>query len=95
MNNGFEQPQQYPQSQSQFGQQQYQYGQPQQQFQQENSGQPYPPVPPYAQAQPDSGNWILRWLMYRAAIRIVMLVIVLMVIFGGCALCAFLSFVAH
>jgi heme/copper-type cytochrome/quinol oxidase subunit 2 len=52
-------------------------------------------VPFYAQAQPQSqqqqNNFLMRWLMMGIAVRIVILVVVPLLLCGGCAMVALLS----
>jgi len=100
-----EQPSQY--AQSQYGEQPpTQYIQPQwhQQppppYAQSQYGQvPVPPyaqpqygqVPAYAQPQPNANNFLARWLMMGIAVRIVLLIVIPLLLCGGCALVALLS----
>ena len=53
--------------------------------------QPYGQVPAYAQPQPNANNFLARWLMMGIAVRIVLLIVVPLVICGGCTLVALLS----
>lgn len=111
MNNDFEQPQQFPQGQpqweqqSQYGQSQpFPQGQPQWE-QQSQYGQPqwgqqqqYGPVPSYAQAQPGDNsttNWLMGWLAYRAIIRIVVPIVIILLMLGACVFFGLLSAVFH
>jgi hypothetical protein len=51
-------------------------------------------VPPYAQAQPQqqhSNNFLMRWLMMGIAVRIVLLIVIPLLLCGGCALVALFS----
>ncbi|HET7641025.1 MAG TPA: hypothetical protein VFK47_20110 [Ktedonobacteraceae bacterium] len=88
-----------PQPQQQYNQQAWhqppatnymppQYGQPQNMPGQYN-------VPFYAQAQPQSqqqqNNFLMRWLMMGIAVRIVILVVIPLLLCGGCAMVALLS----
>lgn len=51
----------------------------------------YGQVPAYAQPQPNANNFLARWLMMGIAIRIVLLIVIPLVLCGGCALAALLS----
>ncbi|HLG66230.1 MAG TPA: hypothetical protein VKY19_30205 [Ktedonosporobacter sp.] len=100
-----EQPSQY--AQPQYGEQPpTQYAQPQwnQQplppYAQPQYGQaPVPPyaqpqygqIPAYAQPQPNANNFLARWLMMGIAVRIVLLIVIPLLLCGGCALIALLS----
>ena len=98
----YDQPQWQQPPQPQFDQPQWQ--QSPQQFQSPNqynqpqySANQYS-VPSYAQAQPQSdqtSNFLTRWLMMGIAIRIVLLVLVPLLLCGGCALIVFISSIAH
>src|ERR1700720_4335570 len=61
-----------------------QYGQPQNMPGQYN-------VPSYAQVQPQQNNFLMRWLMMGIAVRIVILVVLPLLLCGGCALIALFS----
>lgn len=98
---------QYQQPQTQYQQPQWQQPQPQydpsqwQQPQQQQYNQPpYGPnqynVPAYARVQPqadNTGNFLMRWIMMRLAMRVIILVAIFMLC-GGCALVALLSSLA-
>ncbi len=58
----------------------------------------YSNVPPYAQPQVQSqqaDNFLMRFLMMGVAIRIVLLVIVPLLLLGGCAMVVFYAYLAH
>jgi hypothetical protein len=78
----YEQPQQFPQGQPQWGQQQQ-----------------YPPVPEYARAQPNdnntTANWLMGWLAYRAIVRIVVPIVIILLVLGACVFFGLLSAVFH
>ncbi|HEU5226293.1 MAG TPA: hypothetical protein VFU49_00670 [Ktedonobacteraceae bacterium] len=83
-----------PYAQPQYGQAptppyaQQQYGQaPVPPYAQAQYGQ----VPPYAQPQPNANNFVARWLMMGIAVRIVLMIVVPLILCGGCALIALLS----
>ncbi|MGI9060781.1 MAG: hypothetical protein ACR2H5_19635 [Ktedonobacteraceae bacterium] len=96
------QPQQPQYDQSQWQQQQYgqpQWQQPNQynQYNQPQYGANQYNVPSYAQVQPqadNNGNFFMRWIMMRLAMRVAFLVIGLMLC-GGCALFVFLATMAQ
>lgn len=103
------QPQQAQQPQTQYNPSQWQQAQPQydpsqwqqQQYNPQYSQPPYGPnqynVPAYAQVQPQadsSGNFLMRWIMMRLAMRVIILVAIFMLC-GGCALVALLSSLAN
>lgn len=92
---------QWQSPQSQFGQTQWQQPpQPNQynQYNQPQYGANQYGVPSYAQAQPQAdqtSNFLTRWLMMGIAVRIVLLVVVPLLLCGGCALFAFFASMAH
>jgi hypothetical protein len=58
----------------------------------------YSNVPPYAQPQvqqQQTNNFIMRFLMMGIAIRIVLLILVPLLLCGGCAMVVFLASLAH
>lgn len=91
-------PQQFPQGQPQWGQQ---YGQPQQFPQgqpQWGQQQQYSSVPSYAQAQPNDNsttNWLMGWLAYRAVVRIVVPIVIILLMLGACVFFGLLSAIIH
>lgn len=103
----YDQPQWQQPPQPQFDQPQWQQPQQPQQPNQYNQYNQYNQpqyganqygVPSYAQAQPQSdqtSNFLTRWLMMGLAIRIVLLVVVPLLLCGGCALFAFFASMAH
>ncbi len=48
-------------------------------------------VPQYAQPQQQTNNFLMHWLMMGIAVRIVLLIVVPLLLCGGCALVAILS----
>lgn len=95
---------QWQSPQSQFDQPQWQQPpqppQPNQynQYNQPQYGANQYGVPSYAQAQPQAdqtSNFLTRWLMMGIAVRIVLLVVVPLLLCGGCALFAFFASMAH
>lgn len=90
-------PPQFPQGQQQWGQQQY--GQPQPQQFSQGYGQQYPPVPEYARAQPNDNNTtntlLFGWLAYRAVVRVVVPIVIVLLMLGACVFFGLLSAVLH
>jgi hypothetical protein len=85
-----------PQSPPQWGQPSTQYSPPQQYG--ANQYQQYGSVPPYAQVQPQqqqTNNFFMRWLMMGLAVRIAILIILPLVLCGGCAMLVFFASLAH
>ncbi|GAC1302999.1 MAG: hypothetical protein NVSMB27_42760 [Ktedonobacteraceae bacterium] len=79
--------------------QQQQWAQPQPQWNQQPPNQyQYSNVPAYAQPQMQSdqtSNFLMRFFMMRLAIRIVLLVLLPLLLCGGCAMVVLLASLAH
>ena len=98
----YEQPQQWAQPQPQWNQQppnldQYQ-PQPQQYAQNQYNQNQYSNVPAYAQpqVQPDqTSNFLMRFFMMGIAVRIVLLILVPLLLCGGCTMVIFFASLAH
>ena len=81
-----------------YNQPQYNQSPPNQYAQQQYAPGQYSNVPPYAQPQVQSqqaDNFLMRFLMMGMAIRIVLLVIIPLLLIGGCAMVVFFAFLAH
>jgi len=93
----YEQQQQWAQPQPQWNQQPPNLDQYQPQPQQYAQNQ-YSNVPAYAQpqVQPDqTSNFLMRFFMMGIAVRIVLLILVPLLLCGGCAMVVFFASLAH